>query len=608
MKRLWVYALLLVMQGAQADAVSDAYNDAAGYGRANSGQGTSGMNNTDPSSVIPGYTPNPSQSGYYGGVRGGDGGIAGQGQAAIGQNDAGQAIISAGSSNPPVKIDPTAPFITNGKNAESTSDTVVNGTYAQCTDKVVSKTTFQDYSCDRDIDYSGSCTRTATPSGHYETRSALQTIVVDPNQWTFALTKTDGLVASFPLPANAQLVSATLKYMAKKNTPSWQLKMNLWGGTYAPGNDTSKDYWVDWGNINVNGVTVPADGIVKGNIVSANPSTILGYNQVHFITWYVTVQIMSTEQVWVPDVTWSVSCNVDQGSSQLLSSTCSVGGGTREVNGQQVYSDCWEYTDTYRVNAATSGTCGSLMSNPSCTQTSSACAESTNGSCSHVTQTYQCQETFTSTGKLCGGDYFCLTGDCSDTGGVGDSGFDVAVAKLAGLASAGEDVRNDQVNVKAFSGQAMACRKAMAGFSNCCVDSGWGNSAGLANCNSEEMAIGKAKAKKVTVSVGEACAHAVLGVCIQKKQVYCVFGGKLARIIQEQGRRDQLGIGFGSGDSPDCRGITVPELQGINFKLINFSDFYDDLMNNQKIPDSGTMVQQVKDRIAAQVNAQGGGK
>ncbi|WP_236942847.1 hypothetical protein [Ewingella americana] len=197
MKRLWVYALLLVMQGAQADAVSDAYNDAAGYGRANSGQGTSGMNNTDPSSVIPGYTPNPSQSGYYGGVRGGDGGIAGQGQAAIGQNDAGQAIISAGSSNPPVKIDPTAPFITNGKNAESTSDTVVNGTYAQCTDKVVSKTTFQDYSCDRDIDYSGSCTRTATPSGHYETHSTLQTIAVDPTQWTAALGK-GGYKQRFP--------------------------------------------------------------------------------------------------------------------------------------------------------------------------------------------------------------------------------------------------------------------------------------------------------------------------------------------------------------------------------------------------------------------------
>ena len=201
-----------------------------------------------------------------------------------------------------------------------------------------------------------------------------------------------------------------------------------------------------------------------------------------------------------------------------------------------------------------------------------------------------------------------MSGDCDDTNGAGDSGFDTAVAKLAGLASAGDDVVNDQINIKAFTGQAMSCRKAMAGFSNCCVDSGWGNNAGLANCNSDEMAIGKAKAKKVVVSVGEACNRAVLGVCIQKKQVYCVFGGKLARIIQEQGRRDQLGVSFGSGDSPNCRGITVPELQAINFDLINFADFYSDLMTNQKIPNSSVMVQQVKDRIAAQVNAQGGGK
>lgn len=52
----------------------------------------------------------------------------------------------------------------------------------------------------------------------------------------------------------------------------------------------------------------------------------------------------------------------------------------------------------------------------------------------------------------------------------------------------------------------------------------------------------------------------------------------------------------------------MPELQAINFDLINFADFYSDLMTNQKIPNSSVMVQQVKDRIAAQVNAQGGGK
>jgi hypothetical protein len=179
------------------------------------------------------------------------------------------------------------------------------------------------------------------------------------------------------------------------------------------------------------------------------------------------------------------------------------------------------------------------------------------------------------------------------------------VAKLAGLASAADDVRSDTINVKAFTGKAMSCRKAFAGFSNCCKDSGWGADAGLAACNSDEMAIGQAKAKKVTVKVGDRCDHQVLGVCVQKSQVYCVFQGKLARIIQEQGRRDQLGVSFGSGDSPDCRGITVPELQAINFDLINFADFYEDLMNNQKIPDASTMAQLAKDRVAAQVNQMG---
>ena len=98
--------------------------------------------------------------------------------------------------------------------------------------------------------------------------------------------------------------------------------------------------------------------------------------------------------------------------------------------------------------------------------------------------------------------------------------------------------------------------------------------------------------------------------CVQKSQVYCVFQGKLARIIQEQGRRDQLGVGFGSGANPDCRGITVDELQRIDFDRVNFSDFYEDLMNSVKIPDTDTMVKQVKDRIAAQVQQQqsNGGK
>lgn len=612
MKRLLLSLLLLCAQGAQADAVSDAYNAGSSYGKSNSGQGTSGMKNTSPSTVIPGYTASPSQSGYYGGVQGGDGSIGDKGQRELGQNNAGQAIISAGTTNPAVTIDPKAPFITNGKDAESTAGAVVNGTYDQCTDKVVSKSTFQNYTCDKDVAVTQSCNRAVTIGGTYVTTQTNQTAVINTGDFTYSRVNLT-VYATFiaPFTGDLQLANFTMSgYLSRKVT--WSVLGNTMVVPSRISGTTEKNLSVSGYHINqgetvtlsltigsVDHQTTFLDGIISS---FGNGSASLT----------LSMTAVTTVQTYQPQTSVQQACDDQSVGGQLISTQCTVGGGNRTttVDGQTytVYSDCWQYTDTYLTTPASNGNCASLMSDASCTVAGSNCTEQTAGQCSHQQVTYQCQQIYTSTGKLCGGNYLCMSGDCDDTNGAGDSGFDTAVAKLAGLASAGDDVVNDQINIKAFTGQALSCRKAMAGFSNCCVDSGWGNNAGLANCNSDEMAIGKAKAKKVVVSVGEACNRAVLGVCIQKKQVYCVFGGKLARIIQEQGRRDQLGVSFGSGDSPNCRGITVPELQAINFDLINFADFYSDLMTNQKIPNSSVMVQQVKDRIAAQVNAQGGGK
>ncbi|MES1703022.1 F-type conjugal transfer pilus assembly protein TraB [Escherichia coli] len=115
----------------------------------------------------------------------------------------------------------------------------------------------------------------------------------------------------------------------------------------------------------------------------------------------------------------------------------------------------------------------------------------------------------------------------------------------------------------------------------------------------------KAKDNKLTVSVGEFCSKKVLGVCLQKKRSYCQFDSKLAQIVQQQGRNGQLRIGFGSAKSPDCRGITVDELQKIQFDRLDFTNFYEDLMNNQKIPDSGVLTQKVKEQIADQLKQAG---
>ncbi len=90
--------------------------------------------------------------------------------------------------------------------------------------------------------------------------------------------------------------------------------------------------------------------------------------------------------------------------------------------------------------------------------------------------------------------------------------------------AAGKDVAAlNGVDVRAFTGQAKFCKKAAAGYSNCCKDSGWGQDIGLTKCSSDEKALAKAKSNKLTVSVGEFCSKKVLGVCLQKKRSYCQF-------------------------------------------------------------------------------------
>jgi conjugal transfer mating pair stabilization protein TraN len=172
-----------------------------------------------------------------------------------------------------------------------------------------------------------------------------------------------------------------------------------------------------------------------------------------------------------------------------------------------------------------------------------------------MSYTYQCQTTHQSGGLVCGGDYICKSGECDDTNGAGSSGFDTAVAKLAGLASAAEDAKTPAVPLRSKPSRGKPCAavkpllvsltaaKTLAGdkapdWPHVMMKKGYREGESQENHRQR----------------GRAVRSQVLGACIQKSQVYCVFDGKLARIIQEQGRRDQLGVKFGSGDSPNCRG------------------------------------------------------
>ena len=172
------------------------------------------------------------------------------------------------------------------------------------------------------------------------------------------------------------------------------------------------------------------------------------------------------------------------------------------------------------------------------------------------------------------------------------------------MAQAGKDIGLNANNLRAFSGRPMYCRRSGFGFSDCCKDSGWGHKVGLAKCSSEENALGQAKEKKLVVYVGTFCSKKILKKCIQRKSSYCVFDNKLARIIQYQGRSGQLGIGFGGASSPDCRGMSVDELQKIDFNRMDYSDFYDELNERTNMPDRNQIMEHMKNSIVDQLKSQ----
>jgi len=610
---VWLAASLLLVSGTVlADANTDAFSDGSSFGKGNVSQGTTNLKNPDTvTSAIPGYTDKPPQSSHYGGVTGGDGGLANDGQTAIGNNEAGQAIMSSGTTNPPPVIDRNAPFITYGKNAEGDAGTIVDGTSKQCTDTTVSKTTFENYTCDRDVAVIQTCNRTATIVVTGSTTTDQTTLVLNP-QAVNAVQEANYQVRYDFVMQDSGVISSGSLHLVLSSHPDY----------HNPGFDYSVSFGTGSARINFNqtqAMSFPPFHVTKGETVSLR---IRSNTNGHYGTYRdgiireiqsggnvltLTIPVAVERDTTHSALQWNESCGFDKATATgLKETTCVDPGGDRSVtqNGRVFteHSDCWQYSDAYATATDSTGTCGTLMNDKNCTRATTACTETESGVCVHQSETWQCQKTFTSGGLLCGNDYFCKTGDCNEANGAGDNGFDEAVTRLAGLAAAGDDVKGDSTTVSAFSGKVMSCRKAMAGFSNCCKDSGWGQSVGLSHCNSDEKALGKAKEKKVTVYVGQKCDHKVLGVCLQKSAVYCAFGGKLARLIQEQGRRDQLGIGFGSGDSPNCSGITVPQLQSIQWDKMNFSEYEDDLRANMKVPDTGALTQQVKDRIAAQVN------
>ncbi len=300
------------------------------------------------------------------------------------------------------------------------------------------------------------------------------------------------------------------------------------------------------------------------------------------------------------------------------SEACVEGPETRNINGHDVYQDCWRYNSVY--------TCDGATATPD-----SHCQELVDMGCSPVSQTcdtnscvqfYECNTgtTVVQEGAGCESQSIAVDGLNYDTSYSPSTDLGKAASSMAAVESAvtgmlvndlscaenppgsGNIVCADAISI--FGGKDLACRKDAFGFNMCCNLGGWGTDAGLSACNAQEHDLGYARNQHRAHYIGDYCSNDSLLGCLERKYVYCSFTTKIGRIIHEQGR-PQLGIGWGSPQMPNCQGFTESELSSINFDLIDFSEYFGDVFANMTTPPSGAQMQSIMDTYINKIKGSG---
>ena len=179
-------------------------------------------------------------------------------------------------------------------------------------------------------------------------------------------------------------------------------------------------------------------------------------------------------------------------------------------------------------------------------------------------------------GGSCGSVRYCVGAGCETVRSEANTGFVDAATRLnMALELGGNEF--DRQDMRFFKGTRRACHIKLFGLANCCKNSG--ALVGLGNCSASERELAEERNAGNTHYLGRYCSKKTLfGVCIRHSRAWCVFGSKLGRILQQQGRR-QLGIGWSS-----CRGLTVAEIEGIDFAGLDLSEFTEDLMDGSRAP------------------------
>lgn len=629
MKKIVYFLIILTSISCFADVVNRSDAEMRNSSKEGRDAALSSPNNSFNTNMseFSGYQSKPNESNFYKGITSTSTDLNQKGNEAFKNSEIKSVLEDSIKNNPRDDIKWDSEIIQNGLRIKDNADAIVGGTGNQCVKQVVNKSSFENFYCEKDNNVEAVCTNTAEVKWVDHIIEERSEVFIPSNMIKYVheqkkvgsgfLKKTEHMIAIyFNIPKSGKVIGYTL--YAASSTAAWifspdgfGFKVPLFGHTLPVYNQAKYTNGIGYPNVGVlpAPVSVTAGQQIRTELKGKEPASVAlilmgGFlNALNNGEIRLTIKLDMVETVHTkkPEIEWKYNCPIDKGNAIKTEEYCSQAGGTRNFpydgHNYPITLDCWQKSEKWLMNDVSDNECRTLEQKTNCTVGKRECISSLGNTCLRFGITYQCQNIQKQEGYLCGGRFYCDDGSCAGLTRNTNRDFGQAVSQLAALYKAGKDFALNNGSLRAFSGKVLMCRKTGFGFSNCCKDSGWGQSLGIAHCDSEEKELGVAKEKKLAIYVGTFCDKKVLGVCIRKKSSYCAFDNKLARIIQLQGRSGQLHIGFGSAESPDCRGLTVEELQSIKFDNINYSDFFDELDNNKRIPDNNVILDYMKGSI-----------
>ncbi len=255
----------------------------------------------------------------------------------------------------------------------------------------------------------------------------------------------------------------------------------------------------------------------------------------------------------------------------------------------KITKPCWQEQISYHCQSDPIDGCD-YLNNKNCILQNSECVKYAGSICLKWKRHYKCpaiRKQVTSYGI--NSPIYCISGNCLKE--ELEANQDIGnVAYLAALNEAKNDCNKGSNGaclqpIEVFKGYPKFCRKSVKSFLNCCTSmKGWGKDLKLAKCKPTESELALKRGKGLCHFIGSYCSQRdpiLRRKCLERKSSYCCYKSKLARIFQEQARK-QLNKDFGSSEYPNCKGLSIDQLSKLDYSKFDLNELFDGLMEDAK--------------------------